>query len=87
MLSVKENKAATGVGEAEWGGYNEVMRGGFMVVTFEWTLRGSKGAWAEVQGGGSRCAGSFRGPEGEPEGAEPGLVDRGESCGPLFRLR
>lgn len=42
---------------------------------------------AEVEGGGSRCAGAFRCPEGEPEGAEPGLVDRGESCGPLFRLR
>lgn len=50
MLSVKENKAATGVGEAEWGGCNEAMRGGFMVVTFEWTLRGSKGARGRGRG-------------------------------------
>lgn len=35
MLSVKENKEGRGVGAGRVGGYNEVMRGGFMVVTFE----------------------------------------------------
>ena len=53
MLSVTEkNKAATGVGKAEWGYCNEAMREGLMAVTFDWSLRGSKGARAEVQGGG-----------------------------------
>ena len=71
-----------GVGKAEPGCCNEVMREGFMAVTFEWRLRGSKGAPAEVQGRALEtaglcwahrreqgCAGAFRGLEGEPRGS------------------
>ena len=52
LIVTEKNKAATGVGKAEWGCCNEAMREGLMAVTFDWSLRGSKGARAEVQGGG-----------------------------------